>query len=1005
MPIDRPARDVLKLPGETPIAWAVFDAVWYLQAYPNVLEALQDEQPATVLAWYLGDGQQRGHCPNMFFDESWHRRTYPAIDAMVRNGHFASAFDAYCRGGQARSPHWLFDETWYRRQYAVDLTDETLAAHHLVNGYDHFLRHGAGEGRIGHALFDADFFLSGLDAEEAALARQQGPFRHYIERIAAPVPEPRTSPLFDPTWYLQQYPQVAEAMAAGTWRSALHHYLCNDTPGKFDPLPQFSEHFYLTQNPGVAETVERRERRNGYAHFLLHGALELRAPCTSINLRWYAAQPRVRDDLDHGRAANAFAHWLLIGRHQGLLPAPPPEERPTEGQASTVFRRKADVLAQLLGRAPLDFTVADTPVVSVIMVLHDGLPLTLATLASLRANLAGSVELILVDSGSTDETRNIARYVRGAQVMRFDADIGPLAGANAGLMAPRADTTLLLSNDVEFLPDALPAALRCLASAATIGAVGARIVRPEGLLDEAGGIIWRNGSVQPYQPSASPLVPEATFRRDVDYCSGTFLLVRTSLLQQLEGFDDTFSPGSFEDVDLCVRIQQAGFRVVYDPAVALYRMARNATWPNQPDLAAAQHVFSDKHQDWLQNRPSTPDANAAAFARHAGPRSRRILFIEDTLPLRSLGSGFVRANDLVHTMAAMGYGVTVFPVTPGHFEPPAVYADMPDTVEIMHDRGLGRLREFLQERVGYYDAIWVSRTHNLDLVLPIFDRALQANDPHPQIVLDTEAIAALRQAEHAALAAKAFDLETALRQEFANAHRCQTIVAVNQAEAQVLRDLGCANVAVIGHVRELRPTPRPFDRRAGMLFIGAMHQPDSPNFDSLCWFVDAVLPLIEHELRWETRLTVVGYTAPEVSLDRFRDHPRVTLRGMVPDTAPLYGSHRLLIAPTRIAAGTPYKVHEAASFGLPVVATELLSRQLDWQDGHELLTAPVTDPEAFARQAVRLYRDPSLWGTLRENALERLRRENDAAGYAAAVESVLGPASSAASTWRPLVVA
>jgi len=391
---------------------------------------------------------------------------------------------------------------------------------------------------------------------------------------------------------------------------------------------------------------------------------------------------------------------------------------------------------------------------------------------------------------------------------------------------------------------------------------------------------------------------------------------------------------------------------------------------------------------------SMPDTNVTAFARHAGPRARRILFIEDTLPLRSLGSGFVRANDLVRTMAAMGYGVTVFPVAPSHFELAAVFADMPETVEVMHDRSLDRLRELLQHRVGYYDAIWISRTHNLDRVLPILDRALPANDPNPPIVLDTEAITAFRQAEHAALAGETFDLGAALRQEFANAGRCQTVVAVNQAEAQVLRDLGCANVAVIGHVRELRPTSRPFDRRAGVLFVGAMHQPDSPNYDGLCWFVDEVLPLIERELRWETRLTVVGYTAPEVSLERFREHPRVTLRGMVADTAPLYDSHRLFVAPTRIAAGVPYKVHEAASFGLPVVATELLGRQLGWQDDQELLVAAATDPAAFARQVVRLYRDPALWGTLRDRALERLRRENDAAGYAAAVESVLGPAGS-----------
>ncbi|HVC60601.1 MAG TPA: glycosyltransferase [Acetobacteraceae bacterium] len=992
MALDLPARDMLQLEGQTAIAWAVFDPVWYLQSYPEISEALPDRQPATILAWHLEHGQTLGHAPGIFFDEAWHRHAYPAIGAMLRDGRVASAFDAYCRGGHARSPHWLFDESYYRRRYP-DLTDDALQANGLANGYDHYLRHGAAEARVGHPLFDPRFYRGALEPEGAALAEQWGPFRHYLRRIAAPVPEPRTSPYFDPAWYLRRYPHVAEELAAGKWRCALQHYLCNDTPTGFDPLPQFSEAFYLARNAGVAEAVQRGERRNGYAHYLAHGAFEQRAPCEAIDLRWYASQPQVLDDLERGRAAHGFEHWLLIGRHQGLLAAPPPEERLTEGQASTVFRRKAQFLAPLLARAPLDFTCAGKPVVSVVMVLHDQLSLTLATLASLRANLPGDVELILVDSGSADETRHIARYVLGAQVMRFDTDIGPLRGSNAGLPCIRAGAALLLHNDVELAPGAVAAALRCLDSDPRIGAVGGKMISAHGLLHEAGGIVWRDGTIQAYQRDASPLLPEANFRRDADFCSGVCLMVRTALLQQLDGFDDAYAPGSYADVDLCARIQQSGFRVVYDPAVSVYHMADGSTPPpGEADIAPQRLMLCRKHEAWLRQRP-VADPAALVVARHGGAHARRALFIEDMLPLRWLGSGFVRSNDLIRTMAAMGYDVTVYPVAPSRFDLAAVYADMPDTAEVMHDRGIDGLRDFLQHRQGYYDAVWIARTHNLDRLRPILERAFPDHDRRPRIVLDSEAIAALRQAQKAVLAGEAaVDLDAAIRHEFANADFCQNVVAVNATEARMLRDLGCQDVTVIGHMRAPRPTPRSFDKRAGMLFVGAMHQPDSPNYDSLCWFVDAVLPLIERELRWETRLTVVGYTTPDVVLDRFRQNPRITLRGALGETEQLYDSHRLFVAPTRIAAGTPYKVHEAASFGLPVVATELLRRQLGWEDGRDLLVAPAADPALFARQVVRLYRDPALWQSLRDAALERLRQDNSAADYAAAVESVLGPA-------------
>jgi glycosyltransferase involved in cell wall biosynthesis len=427
----------------------------------------------------------------------------------------------------------------------------------------------------------------------------------------------------------------------------------------------------------------------------------------------------------------------------------------------------------------------------------------------------------------------------------------------------------------------------------------------------------------------------------------------------------------------------SGRRVVYDPAI----MVRH--W-DDPDPTRNARVDTGAHAAFLA-RCHGPDDAVAVAARSADPSRRRVLFIEDTVPLRSIGSGFVRANDLIGTMAALGFAVTVFPVNGCRFGAGRVYADMPDGVEVMTDQTLSRLTEFLRLRQGLYDVIWISRTHNLDRVRPILDQVLEEETMRPVVLLDTEAIDAVRSAALAALEGRPFDRDAALRQEFANADFCRTIIAVGEAEAALLRDLGYPDVRVIGHVRALNPTPRPFAQRAGMLFAGAIHRMDSPNYDSLCWFVDAVLPLVERSLGWETRLTIAGFTGPDVTLERFAGHPRVTLRGFVANLEPLYAAHRLFVAPTRFAAGVPYKVHEAASFGLPVVATDLLSRQLGWADGQELLAADSGDPEAFAARIVALYRDEALWTRLRTAALVRLTLDNHATSYSASVSAVLGP--------------
>jgi GT2 family glycosyltransferase len=966
-PLNLPARLVLRLPGAPWIAWAVFDADWYRATYPEHAAALTDLDAA--LRFYFDHGQRLGHSPNAHFDETWHRAAFPAIGALVAEGRFESAFDAYCRGGaRARAPHWMFDEAYYREQNQ-DLTETTLTERGLVNGYDHFLWRGEAEGRRFHPLIDP----GAAAAIRSALLRGEA--------------EPRVSVHFDPEWYCARYP----TLMIGPREWALRHYLDNPTPTEFDPNPSFSEAFYLEHHPDARDAVRQGRCRNGYDHFLRHGMAEGRAPRQGFDLAWYGAQRRVRDDLAIGLAPDAFTHFLLIGQRLGLPTAEPSAFGATETLTRALFRARAEAALPRIGRNPPRFDNADTPELSVIMVLHNQYALTLNALASLRANFAGAIEVILVDSGSSDASRDIGRILPGARVLRFDTNIGFVQGCNAALPFASADAVLYLNNDVELAPNAIAAALRRLRSDDTIGVVGGMVLRSHGKLQEAGCIVWSDGSTEGYLRDADPTDPGANFVRDVDFCSGVFLLCRRSLLEHLGGFDPAYAPAYYEDVDLCRRARVAGFRVVYDPAAVIHHLeygsaesARSA----RAEMARGRAILVDRHAHWLRARPSRHD-NAILTARSDPPKGLRILFIEDQIPLRSIGSGFVRANDILRAMADRGDLVTVFPMTGCAFDLASVHASIPDTVEIMHDHVAPRLAAFLAERRDYYDVIWVGRTHNLPATRAAIEAALADRATPPRLILDTEAVTALREAEHAALEGRGFDLPAALRQEFRLADGCEHVIAVSASEAEVLRDAGLTNVSVLGHQRPLDPTPRPFARRAGMLFLGAIHRMDSPNYDSLCWFVDEVLPLIETELGWRTRLTIAGFTGAEVRMDRFADHPRVTLRGEVANLAALYDQHHVLIAPTRFAAGIPYKVHEAASFGVPVVATELLRRQLGWSDGVELLACSADDPAGFAGRVIRAQRDEALWTGLRAAALERLRIENSAQDFAATIDRLL----------------
>ena len=99
----------------------------------------------------------------------------------------------------------------------------------------------------------------------------------------------------------------------------------------------------------------------------------------------------------------------------------------------------------------------------------------------------------------------------------------------------------------------------------------------------------------------------------------------------------------------------------------------------------------------------------------------------------------------------------------------------------------------------------------------------------------------------------------------------------------------------------------------------------------------------------------------------------------------------MFVAPARFAAGIPYKVHEAASAGLPVVATSLLCRQLGWEPGRDLLAADATDPAGFARHVAALHRSETLWHELRSRAAERVAMDCGPGEFALALSMILRP--------------
>jgi GT2 family glycosyltransferase len=645
--------------------------------------------------------------------------------------------------------------------------------------------------------------------------------------------------------------------------------------------------------------------------------------------------------------------------------------RADASEASTIPAADADayrlaLVAFLSGHQRLDFTHA-RPRVSVVVALHNRAELTLRCLRALAASSI-PLQLVVVDNGSTDRTAPLLERLNGAIVIRNEQNLGFLKATNQGAKAATADLLLLLNNDTDVPAESLEAAIETLESSERIGAVVAKLVHLDGRLQEAGAIIWRDGTCQGYGRGDRPTAPPYLFRRDVDYGSGAFLLTRRRTWETLGGFDERFAPAYYEDADFCARIWQSGLRVVYEPR-AVVKHAEFGSGSPATSLALQterRSVFFKKHRPWIE-ATSLPRGTSTFTARHATRDGQRILFIEDRIPHGRLGSGYPRSLAIVNAALALGHHITVFPLLVPDEPWEDAYADVPREAELWLGGGAAGLRTLMQIHGADYDSVIVSRPHNMRVA-----RHALPSERRPAVIYDAEAIFALREVGRRRLRGRQVTPEAAhqlVGEEVALAKRSDLVLTVSEDERQHFYAHGIKRVMVLGHSLAPQPTPAPFAEREALLFVGAFVDQHSPNTDSVQWLMRDVLPLVEPAIGPHGRLVVAGRDADRL----LKRSPAVDLVGAIEDLRPLFDRARVFVAPIRFGAGLPAKAYQAAAYGVPIVASTLVAAQLGWQDEVDLLVAD--DAARFAEQCVRLYRDEALWTRLREAALARASQE------------------------------
>ena len=662
-------------------------------------------------------------------------------------------------------------------------------------------------------------------------------------------------------------------------------------------------------------------------------------------------------------------------------------------KASLLLNAKSDLQEFLASDRKISFPEAGAPEISILLVLWNQAHWTLQCLRALHNEVISlhhpSVEIIFVDNASSDQTSALLRRLSGVRVIYNSENVGFVRAANQAAQAARGRHLLFLNNDAFVRPDALVNALAALSSASDVGVVGGRLLLPSGLVQEAGSIVWSDGSTLGYSRGAKPEAGEVMFRRDVDYCSGALLLTPRTLWEKLGGFDEAYSPAYYEDADYCMRVREGGLRVVYEPSVVAdhYEHGSETERGDAVNLMLINRQrFRTRFAEALQqNHLTASPANILIGRDHSGVTRRRLLVIDNEVPFEALGSGYPRMRQLLKEATKVGWSVSFFPLLRPTVDWPATWSELPREIEILSNRGASGLAEHLQERRGYYDAVLISRPDNMMTLRAILRKQPDLLGQAP-LIYDAEALFAQRTVLQRAFEGRPCtpsEIEALVNNEVSLVSGADAIICVTEAEAKEFRTRQKVPVHVLSHPACPSLNAPGFAGREGFLFVGRLLEPDAPNWRGLAWFIREVWPLIRARLP-RANLKVAGHLHPGFNS---LAAPGVHFIGPVTELLHVYNMARVFVAPIIFAAGIPIKIVEAAASGLPVVGTRLMSRQLNWTPGVELIAED--EPSVIASAAVSLHDNEAGWSAMREAAWERIQQDFSTDDFARRLSAVL----------------
>jgi len=607
----------------------------------------------------------------------------------------------------------------------------------------------------------------------------------------------------------------------------------------------------------------------------------------------------------------------------------------------------------------INLQLSKKPLVSIIIPVHGKINFTLQCLESISANQPKvSYEIIIVNDMSKDNSLSLLKKISGIKIIDNKINLGFLLSCNTAAKKSSGKYIYFLNNDTEVTKGWLDELIFVFNSFDKVGLVGSKLIYPDGKLQEAGGIVWNDGTAWNFGRNQDISLPEYNYIREADYCSGASILIEKDLFFKLGGFDEKYIPAYCEDTDFCFKVRSAGYKVFYQPFSLVVHHegishGRNLDSGIKSFQSKNQKTFFREWKNVLAKNYFEP-GKQLSFALDKSKIKGRVLIIDHYVPEFDKDAGSRTIFMWIKLLVKLGFGVKLWPQNQKYNQR---YAEVFQKMGVEVTYSKNNFDGWMFEHNNFFDFILLSRPEIASKFLGTCRKYSRGqilyyghDIHHFRIKRELTLNPTDKRLEKSYFAIKA--IEESIWSEV------DKVITISKNEAEFI-DLFLSkkglqvqiyNVPCFVYDNFFQYKFR--GNRKNILFVAGFNH--SPNIDAVFWFVKKIFPLIL-KAHPDIHLNLVGSNPPESVLRLSKNN--VHIAGYVTDNKLIeyYQTSRLAVAPLRFGAGVKGKVIEAMYYGLPIVTTSI---------GAEAINAKlcIADNEvAFAESAIQLISEDKLW--------------------------------------------